>query len=194
MRARSGAAAPPDPRARRSFVYAPGRVAAGATQTLTHAVDVVPTLLGFAGRAPGLAAVDGRDARSSWRSGPDDRMIVLHYDNVNRCGAVARGRFKYVLDGACGYETPEYAGWEDDPTAPLNCLAGAECLFDLHADPTERDDVSGAHPVVLGALRSALLRAEAVAVPSRVFTTPGDPNAAPDRHGGAWVSWLDSDS
>ena len=97
----------------------------------------------------------------------------------------------FVLNAACGSLSPDYAGWEGDERAPFDACATRECLFDLERDPEERADVAAAHPGALDALRAALLAAEAASVPSLVEITPGDDRAAPDRHGGSWVSWLD---
>lgn len=177
-----------------SFVYAPGRVAPGASSAPVHVIDVAPTLLGLAGSAV-PRGVDGVDARPGWRARAEDaatpRTLVLAYDAVNGCGAAVRGRFKYVLNAACGSLSPDYAGWEGDERAPFDACATRECLFDLERDPEERADVAAAHPGALDALRAALLAAEAASVPSLVEITPGDDRAAPDRHGGSWVSWLD---
>ncbi|KAH8065556.1 sulfuric ester hydrolase [Aureococcus anophagefferens] len=175
-----------------SFVYAPGRVAPGASSAPVHVIDVAPTLLGLAGSAA-PRGVDGVDARPGWqrRGRGDARTLVLAYDAVNGCGAALRGRFKYVLNAACGSLSPDYAGWEGDERAPFDACATRECLFDLERDPEERADVAAAHPGALNALRAALLAAEAASVPSLVEITPGDDRAAPDRHGGSWVSWLD---
>lgn len=180
-----------------SFVYAPGRLAPATVDTPIHVIDVLPTLLGFA-RGPVPKNVDGVDARALWRSEPSrDRVLVLSFDNVQRCGAVLYGHYKYVLNGACGNAFADYSGWDgDDYTDDLGPCVGptAECLFDLKADPKEQRDVKAAHPSLLDTLRSALLAADASAVPSRVLTTPGDSRAAPDLHGGSWVSWLSTNA
>ncbi|KAH8043614.1 sulfuric ester hydrolase [Aureococcus anophagefferens] len=95
-----------------SFVYAPGRVAPGASSAPVHVIDDAAT----------------------------PRTLVLAYDAVNGCGAAVRGRFKCVLNAACGSLSPDYAGWEGDERAPFDACATRECLFDLERDPEERAD------------------------------------------------------
>ena len=70
----------------------------------------------------------------------------------------------------------------------------AWALFDLEADPSERRDLSAERPADLGALRRRLEAHERrpEARPPLAWTTPGDPAASPDRHGGSWVPWLDA--
>ncbi|KAH8043831.1 sulfuric ester hydrolase [Aureococcus anophagefferens] len=196
-------------------VHSADLFAARATETFATAPRDKPLFLYYASQAPhahfvgapprhvaaaaamGFAAGDPRADVAALVAALDEqdaatpRTLVLAYDAVNGCGAAVRGRFKYVLNAACGSLSPDYAGWEGDERAPFDACATRECLFDLERDPEERADVAAAHPGALDALRAALLAAEAASVPSLVEITPGDDRAAPDRHGGSWVSWLD---
>ncbi|XP_061654129.1 arylsulfatase I-like [Phyllopteryx taeniolatus] len=64
-------------------------------------------------------------------------------------------------------------------------------LFNISADPYERCDLSGQRPDVVRRLLARLAHYNRTAVP--VHFPPDDPRAHPDRHGGAWVPWIDQD-
>ncbi|XP_077472302.1 arylsulfatase I-like isoform X2 [Stigmatopora argus] len=64
-------------------------------------------------------------------------------------------------------------------------------LFNISADPYERHDLSRTRPDVVRQLLTRLAHYNRTAVP--VYFPPDDPRAHPDRHGGAWVPWMDRD-
>lgn len=64
-------------------------------------------------------------------------------------------------------------------------------LFNITADPYERQDLSQQRPDVVLQLLGRLAFYNQTAVP--VYFPPDDPQADPDRHQGAWVPWVDED-
>lgn len=62
-------------------------------------------------------------------------------------------------------------------------------LFNISADPYERCDLSRQRPEVVRHLMARLAHYNRTAVP--VHFPPDDPRAHPDRHGGAWMPWID---
>ncbi|XP_051943354.1 arylsulfatase I-like [Hippocampus zosterae] len=62
-------------------------------------------------------------------------------------------------------------------------------LFNISADPYERLDLSRRRPEVVRHLLARLAHYNRTAVP--VHFPPDDPRAHPDKHGGAWVPWID---
>lgn len=123
---------------------------------------------------------------------------LLQYDQVLNCGALRRGRHKLVWNGDCGNDRQLFGSWDDaDPAAAIAEGQGDETtgedewlLFDLHADPSERVDLSESQPELLTSMRDTLMRHGANTADALAFVTPGDDAASPALHGGAWVSWL----
>ncbi|KAF7651656.1 hypothetical protein LDENG_00107590 [Lucifuga dentata] len=64
-------------------------------------------------------------------------------------------------------------------------------LFNITADPYERWDLADQRPDVVQRLLARLAYYNQTAVP--VYFPPDDPQADPNRHGGAWVPWVDAD-
>uniref|UniRef100_A0A667ZS25 Sulfatase N-terminal domain-containing protein n=1 Tax=Myripristis murdjan TaxID=586833 RepID=A0A667ZS25_9TELE len=64
-------------------------------------------------------------------------------------------------------------------------------LFNITDDPYERWDLAERRPDVVQRLLARLAFYNQTAVP--VYFPPDDPRANPDRHGGAWVPWVDED-
>ncbi|KAM9789462.1 arylsulfatase I-like [Neosynchiropus ocellatus] len=64
-------------------------------------------------------------------------------------------------------------------------------LFNITADPYERQDLADLRPDVVRQLLARLAHYNRTAVP--VFFPPDDPRADPSNHGGAWVPWADDD-
>ncbi|KAM8838767.1 arylsulfatase I-like isoform 1-T1 [Synchiropus picturatus] len=65
-------------------------------------------------------------------------------------------------------------------------------LFNITADPYERQDLADQRPDVVRHLLARLAHYNQTAVP--VFFPPDDPRADPGHHGGAWVPWADADA
>ncbi|XP_041847309.1 arylsulfatase I-like [Melanotaenia boesemani] len=64
-------------------------------------------------------------------------------------------------------------------------------LFNITADPFERQDLADRRPDVVQQLLARLAYYNQTAVP--VYFPPDDPRADPSRHGGAWVPWVAED-
>lgn len=64
-------------------------------------------------------------------------------------------------------------------------------LFNITADPCERQDLADQRPDVVQQLLARLAYYNQTAVP--VYFPPDDPRAEPSRHGGAWVPWVDEE-
>ncbi|WP_426573508.1 sulfatase family protein [Aquihabitans sp. McL0605] len=111
----------------------PGRIAPGqATGEVATAMDLLPTLAGLGGaEVPADRTIDGRDLSAVLLDGgPSPHEVFLYYwmDDLE---AVRVGRWKLHL-AKHGTERVE--------------------LYDLDADPGERDDVLAAHPDVVAEL------------------------------------------
>lgn len=143
----------------------PGRVAAGAVVTTPlHVVDLYPTLLRLAGaRLDQGKDLDGRDLWPSLTAeGSAGDREILH--NVTPwSGALRVGRWKLVHNG----------------TVPANAVAGPREdrfeLFDIEADPGERNDRADAEPELLATLRARLAAHRAAAAMPII-----PPNEAPN--------------
>ncbi|XP_074545724.1 arylsulfatase I-like [Halichoeres trimaculatus] len=64
-------------------------------------------------------------------------------------------------------------------------------LFNITADPCERQDLADQRPDVVQRLLERLVYYNQTAVP--VYFPPDDPRANPDLHEGAWVPWVDEE-
>ncbi|XP_034557963.1 arylsulfatase I-like [Notolabrus celidotus] len=64
-------------------------------------------------------------------------------------------------------------------------------LFNITADPCERQDLADHRPEVVQRLLARLVYYNQTAVP--VYFPPDDPRANPDLHEGAWVPWVDEE-
>ena len=72
------------------------------------------------------------------------------------------------------------------PENITHCLH-KHCLFDLSIDPCEYQDLSDTFPEILNQMMSRLKFYRGTMVPTR--RKPGDKNADPNLHGGAWMPW-----
>ncbi|XP_054154799.1 uncharacterized protein LOC128953337 [Oppia nitens] len=66
------------------------------------------------------------------------------------------------------------------------------CLFDILNDPCEHRNVAADYPLVVDRLWQRLVELNRTSV-EPLALAPVDDSSLPDRHGGAWVSWLDDD-
>ncbi|XP_041804621.1 arylsulfatase I-like [Chelmon rostratus] len=64
-------------------------------------------------------------------------------------------------------------------------------LFNITADPCERQDLADRRPDVVQRLLARLADYNETAV--QVYFPPDDPRANPSRHGGAWVPWVEEE-
>lgn len=105
-----------------------------------------------------LPALDGADD-------PPLREATVHH-SINGSFAIRQGRWKLAL-------CPGSGGWSDPKPRPArNQRLPLAQLFDLHADPGERDNVAKEHPEVVQRLTALLAR-----YVDRGRSTPGAPQA-----------------
>uniref|UniRef100_A0A3P9KF33 Sulfatase N-terminal domain-containing protein n=1 Tax=Oryzias latipes TaxID=8090 RepID=A0A3P9KF33_ORYLA len=86
--------------------------------------------------------------------------------------------------------TPPRPWWNLERTL-MSSIHKDVWLFNITADPYERQDLSQQRPDVVLQLLGRLAFYNQTAVP--VYFPPDDPQADPDRHQGAWVPWVDED-
>ncbi|KAL3055650.1 hypothetical protein OYC64_018346 [Pagothenia borchgrevinki] len=80
------------------------------------------------------------------------------------------------------------------PVSPLPKSSSAPknvWLFNITADPCERQDLAAQRPDVVQQLMARLAFHNRTAVP--VYFPPDDPRANPSRHSGAWVPWVEEE-
>uniref|UniRef100_A0A3Q2Y7Z4 Arylsulfatase I-like n=1 Tax=Hippocampus comes TaxID=109280 RepID=A0A3Q2Y7Z4_HIPCM len=201
-----------------AFVHSPLlRRRRRVSNALVHITDWFPTLLGLAGgnvsQSQGLDGFDVWGAISEGKVSP--RQEILHnIDPLHKLlelpmwdtsvqAAIRVGDWK-LLTGDPGHGEwvppqvlPTLAGrwWNLERALPsLRSQNGSEgvkniWLFNISADPYERCDLSRQRPEVVRHLLARLAHYNRTAVP--VHFPPDDPRAHPDRHGGAWVPWID---
>uniref|UniRef100_A0A8C3A6C8 Sulfatase N-terminal domain-containing protein n=1 Tax=Cyclopterus lumpus TaxID=8103 RepID=A0A8C3A6C8_CYCLU len=200
-----------------AFVHSPLlRRRRRVSKALLHITDWFPTLVGLAGgnasESHGLDGFDVWPAISEGRESP--RQEILH--NIDPLSnhspeapwdasvqaAIRVGDWK-LLTG-----DPGHGDWVPPqvlPTLPgrwWNLERGVSLfprtstlknvwLFNITADPCERQDLADRRPDVVRRLMDRLASYNRTAVP--VYFPPDDPRADPSRHGGAWLPWVDDE-
>ena len=102
-------------------------------------------------------------------------FLVIIIDNWSKpAGYNASGKATSVVN--CGQK----------PDKTTHCLR-AHCLFNLHSDPCEYNDVSSQYPEIYQQMKNKLEDYKKGMVPSR--KQPGDKMADPKLHGGVWGPW-----
>ncbi|XP_007109935.2 arylsulfatase I [Physeter macrocephalus] len=183
------------------------------SRALVHITDWYPTLVGLAGGT--TSAADGLDGYDVWpaisegRASP--RTEILHnidplYNHARHGSleggfgiwntavqaAIRVGEWK-LLTG-----DPGYGDWIPPQTLAafpgswwnLERMASARqavWLFNISADPYEREDLAGQRPDVVRALLARLVDYNRTAIPVRYPAE--NPRAHPDFNGGAWGPW-----
>ncbi|XP_058576071.1 arylsulfatase I [Neofelis nebulosa] len=183
------------------------------SRALVHITDWYPTLVGLAGGT--ASAADGLDGYDVWpaisegRASP--RTEILHnidplYNHARHGSleagfgiwntavqaAIRVGEWK-LLTG-----DPGYGDWIPPQTLAafpgswwnLERMASARqavWLFNISADPYEREDLAGQRPDVVRALLARLVDYNRTAIPVRYPAE--NPRAHPDFNGGAWGPW-----
>ena len=129
----------------------PGRLPAGAVSgALASNLDLLPTFLAMAGRAPpDDLDLDGKDLTGVLIDGePSPHEEILLFDNA-KVAAVRTARWKYV---ARSY----YRRYDIDLER-----FGYPLLFDIEQDPAESYSVRRLHPEVAAEMKARLERAKA---------------------------------
>jgi len=120
----------------------PGRIPAGSEcDQLVTALDFLPTFAALAGAQLPDASLDGHDATALLLGVPAavSQYDAFFYYRDDRLQAVRSGRWKLHV------YRPR---WKDETRAPL--------LYDLEADPGERNDVAKSHPEIVTRLLEAV--------------------------------------
>jgi hypothetical protein len=135
--------------------------------------------------------------------------MLLQYDQMLKCGALRRGKFKIVLNGDCGNPSETFGSWESDQiassTSSSSSFQGRSVdddndnnggdkweLYDIDADPSETIELSSTFPDIFESLKVRLQRHGSTVSPALAYETHGDADADPSLHNGYWVPWLDS--
>ena len=150
-----------------------GRIPAGTVVNAPlHVVDWYPTLLALAGaetRQP--LPLDGRDAWATIAKGAPSPHEDILINAVPRSGAIRMGDWKLVLNGSVGANDLEEATGKAKGAKKKFAAAtsGAETveLFNLAADPGEKNNLAAANPEVVAKLRARLETYTRAAVPPK---------------------------
>ncbi|XP_037537856.1 arylsulfatase I isoform X7 [Nematolebias whitei] len=190
------------------------------SKALLHITDWFPTLVGLGGgdisQSRGLDGFDVWPAISEGAESP--RQEILH--NINPLhrrpsgprssvwdtsvqAAIRVGDWK-LLTGDPGHGDwvpvqvlPTLLGhwWNLERSVPSQDESSVPpktvWLFNITADPYERQDLADQRPDVVQQLLARLAYYNQTAVP--VYFPPNDPRADPKRHAGAWVPWADEE-
>lgn len=132
----------------------PGRV----VDTPVSLLDIFPTCARLAGAAlPADRVIDGRDLAPWFTAGaaPDlPPRALVHYFGLQP-QAIREGRWKLLLAGIPAPEPrPVSLWWEHLPAlfATQHRVLAAPELYDLAADPAERENLAGRHPELVARL------------------------------------------
>ena len=160
-----------------AFATWPGVIAAGTVvQAPLHIVDWYPTLLRLAGvtTAPALP-LDGRDAWPTITKGAPSPHEAILLNAYPRGGAVRMGDWKLVRNGAIGAndlpDSPGKTGKKKGGKAPGPAADTLE-LFNLAADPGERENLAARHPEIVRRLADRLEAFAREALPPKAEAAP----------------------
>lgn len=150
-----------------------GRIPAGTVVNAPlHVVDWYPTLLALAGaetRQP--LPLDGRDAWATIAKGAPSPHEDILINAVPRSGAIRMGDWKLVLNGSVGANDLEEATGKakaaKKKAAAATQTAETVELFNLAADPGEKNNLAAANPEVVAKLRARLETYTRAAVPPK---------------------------
>jgi arylsulfatase A-like enzyme len=160
-----------------AFASWPGVIAAGTVvQAPLHIVDWYPTLLRLAGVAaqPALP-LDGRDAWATITAGAPSPHEAILLNAYPRGGAVRMGDWKLVRNGAIGAnDLPDSPATTGKKKGGKKVAPEAETLelFNLAADPGERDNLAARHPEIVQRLAARLEAFTREALPPKAEAAP----------------------
>jgi arylsulfatase A-like enzyme len=125
------------------IIRLPDRAAAGTrVRQVTRSVDLMPTILDYLGISPGSGEMQGESLMRYW-TGPDDAPEQVAYTEALNTRfekkSVRTSRHKYVLHVPAGLV--RQFGRGTLPARPLRAQ-----LFDLEADPGERNNLLKGEP------------------------------------------------
>ena len=136
------------------IAWGPGRLPAGkVSREIAMNIDLLPTILGMAGKALPRAEIDGRDLSDVLTRGvksPHDELILFNNEKVM---AIRTDRWKFVA-----------SSYYRSIVLPLAAIRG-EGLFDVRADPAEAYNLASLHPEVMKDMQARLNRAKATFEP-----------------------------
>ncbi|XP_066922224.1 arylsulfatase B-like [Clytia hemisphaerica] len=189
-----------------AFINSPLLKRSGVTSMqMMHVTDWLPTIVNLA-QGKITKEIDGFD---QWKTLQDDvesprKEILLNIDNVEfRQEGLISGEWKIIIDSehdiyasdgwikAPGYNATGKAktvikcGHKPDKTTHCN---ETHCLFNLHNDPCEYNDVSSQYPEIYQQMKKKLEDYKKGMVPNR--NKPGDKMADPKLHSGVWGPWI----
>uniref|UniRef100_A0A8C3G6B2 Sulfatase N-terminal domain-containing protein n=1 Tax=Cyclopterus lumpus TaxID=8103 RepID=A0A8C3G6B2_CYCLU len=204
-----------------AFVHSPLlRRRRRVSKALLHITDWFPTLVGLAGgnasESHGLDGFDVWPAISEGRESPRQEILhnidpLTHKQHRQSCSAPWDASVQAAIrvgDWKLLTGDPGHGDWVPPqvlPTLPgrwWNLERGVSLfprtstlknvwLFNITADPCERQDLADRRPDVVRRLMDRLASYNRTAVP--VYFPPDDPRADPSRHGGAWLPWVDDE-
>ncbi|KAL3223819.1 hypothetical protein MRX96_027127 [Rhipicephalus microplus] len=166
------------------------------------------------GNVTSLGKLDGFDMWRYLSQGSNSPRVEMLY-NYDKWIFNAQGlrfsKYKLVLDdsGMFNQRYPTAGGQASEPSwnfpwhwrdrATVKCDRRVPenfsdndtvFLFDIVADPCERNNLADSLPVVVEFLRKRIEAYAAIAVPP--LNAPKDPAGFPELHNGTWAPWLDS--
>ncbi|MFB3825166.1 MAG: sulfatase [Bryobacteraceae bacterium] len=134
-----------------AIAWWPGRIAAGReVADAASTMDVLPTMAHFAGAGlPRGRVIDGRSLDGPLTSGkPGAERLFCYYFGA-QLQAVRLGRWKLILKITEYPERPPSIWYHDERIFRNHYRLMPEAqLYDLDADPAEKNDVAAGHPEV----------------------------------------------
>jgi len=164
----------------------PGTIAprAAVADVVSH-LDLLPTVARLAGAdLPADRVLDGRDVAPLLRGpAPLEARPLFHYFGY-QAHAVREGRWKlFVPTAERPSPRPPSLWWDHQPAVFANQhrLLAAPELYDLEADPGEKQNLAAAHPEVVARLAAAVRDFDAALQRDRrpLQIEPGPPPPAP---------------
>jgi arylsulfatase A-like enzyme len=153
----------------------PGVIPAGSTSdALLCSIDILPTVAALTGDPLPLdeaghclvagKRIDGHDRRAAFTAtepaSVSDGVTHWYHYRTGELQAVRRGRWKLLLPHRADSTAGQEVGQDGRASKTVPLAVGLE-LYDLQADPGERQDVAAAHPEVVAKLEEVAEAARA---------------------------------